>query len=79
MMQGLHPPDGGLHFWWRMTTPIDQADIVIIGGGVVGCAIFRRLALLGLKPLMLEAGGDILSGASKANSEIRGTITSSAR
>ena len=53
-----------------MAAPIDQAEIVIIGGGVVGCAIFRRLALMGLKPLLLEAGGDILSGASKANSAL---------
>jgi glycerol-3-phosphate dehydrogenase len=48
----------------------DRADVVIIGGGVVGCAIFRRLALAGLKPLLLEAGDDILSGASKGNSAI---------
>jgi glycerol-3-phosphate dehydrogenase len=49
---------------------LDRADVVIIGGGVVGCAIFRRLALGGLKPLLIEAGGDILSGASKGNSAI---------
>jgi glycerol-3-phosphate dehydrogenase len=49
---------------------IDRAGIVIIGGGVVGCAIFRKLALAGLKPLLLEAGRDILSGASKGNSAI---------
>src|SRR5690348_8183905 len=48
----------------------DRADVVIIGGGVVGCAIFRRLALAGLKPLLLEKGDDILSGASKGNSAI---------
>ncbi len=48
----------------------DHADVVIIGGGVVGCAIFRRLALAGLKPLLLERGEDILSGASKGNSAI---------
>jgi glycerol-3-phosphate dehydrogenase len=53
-----------------MTNATDHSEIVIIGGGVVGCAIFRRLAMLGLKPLLLEAGGDILSGASKANSAL---------
>ncbi len=53
-----------------MTTTTDQSEIVIIGGGVVGCAIFRRLAMLGLRPLLLEAGGDILSGASKGNSAL---------
>ena len=49
---------------------IDRSDIVIIGAGVVGCALFRRFALMGLKPLLLEAGGDILSGASKGNSAL---------
>lgn len=51
-------------------TEIDRSDIVIIGAGVVGCALFRRFALMGLKPLLLEAGGDILSGASKGNSAL---------
>jgi glycerol-3-phosphate dehydrogenase len=49
---------------------LDRAEAVIIGGGVVGCAIFRKLSLAGLKPLLLEAGRDILSGASKGNSAI---------
>lgn len=49
---------------------IDRSDIVIIGAGVVGCALFRRFALMGLKPLLLEAGSDILSGASKGNSAL---------
>jgi glycerol-3-phosphate dehydrogenase len=48
----------------------DGARVAIIGGGVVGCAIFRRLAIAGLKPLLLERGADILSGASKGNSAI---------
>jgi glycerol-3-phosphate dehydrogenase len=48
----------------------DGASVAIIGGGVVGCAIFRRLAIAGLKPLLLERGADILSGASKGNSAI---------
>lgn len=45
-------------------------DTIVIGGGVVGCAIMRRLSLHGLKALLLEKGDDILSGASKANSAI---------
>src|SRR3954470_17106945 len=48
----------------------DRADVVIIGGGVVGCAILRRLARAGLKPLLVEAGDDILAGASKGNSAL---------
>ena len=44
--------------------------IAVIGGGVVGCALAREFALAGCAPLLLEKGGDILSGASKANSAI---------
>lgn len=45
-------------------------DVIVIGGGVIGCAVFRRFALMGARTLLLEKGGDILSGASKANSAI---------
>lgn len=45
-------------------------DIAVIGGGVVGLAILRRLALAGLKCVLLEKGADILSGASKGNSAL---------
>lgn len=48
----------------------DLYDIAIIGAGVVGCATARRFALAGARVLVLEAGSDILSGASKANSAI---------
>ncbi|QFH72469.1 NAD(P)/FAD-dependent oxidoreductase [Atlantibacter subterraneus] len=53
-----------------MTQLIEDVDVVVIGGGVVGCAMFRRFTLMGSKVLLLEKGGDILSGASKANSAI---------
>jgi len=43
-------------------------DLAVIGGGVVGCALFRRFALGGLKVVLLERAPDILAGASKANS-----------
>jgi len=51
-------------------TDTNHAQVVIIGGGVVGCALFRRLSLGGLRPVLLEAGSDILSGASKGNSAL---------
>lgn len=60
----------------RATRPPETASnrhlyqVVIIGGGVVGCAVLRALSLAGLKPMMLEQGPDILSGASKANSAL---------
>ncbi|WP_236638382.1 NAD(P)/FAD-dependent oxidoreductase [Mangrovicoccus ximenensis] len=47
-----------------------EADVAIIGAGVVGCAMARRFALEGATVAVLEAGSDILSGASKANSAI---------
>jgi glycerol-3-phosphate dehydrogenase len=49
---------------------IANSRAVIIGGGVVGCAIFRRLAMAGLEPLLVEAAADILDGASKGNSAL---------
>lgn len=45
-------------------------DAAIVGGGVVGCAIARRLTLDGVRVVLLERGPDILQGASKANSAI---------
>jgi glycerol-3-phosphate dehydrogenase len=45
-------------------------DVAVIGGGVVGCATARRLALEGAKVVLIEAARDILAGASKANSAI---------
>lgn len=53
-----------------MTELNENVDVVVIGGGVVGCAVFRRFTLMGARTLLLEKGGDILSGASKANSAI---------
>jgi glycerol-3-phosphate dehydrogenase len=45
-------------------------DVVIIGAGVVGCAVARRLALGGATTLVVEKASDILDGASKGNSAI---------
>jgi len=45
-------------------------DVVIIGAGIVGCAIARRFTLEGAKVAIIEKGTDILDGASKANSAI---------
>jgi len=45
-------------------------DIVIIGAGVVGCAMARRFSIEGASVLIIEKAADILDGASKANSAI---------
>ena len=48
----------------------DNFDVIIVGAGVVGCAVARRFALGGAKVCVLEKALDILDGASKANSAI---------
>ncbi|NLF62141.1 MAG: NAD(P)/FAD-dependent oxidoreductase [Lentisphaerae bacterium] len=45
-------------------------DIVIIGGGVIGCAIARELKRWRLKVALCERSDDVGAGASKANSAI---------
>lgn len=45
-------------------------DVVIIGGGVVGCATAREIARYNLKTVLLEKTADICNGQSKANTAI---------
>ena len=45
-------------------------DVVIVGAGVVGCAIARELSRFQWKVLVLDEGNDVATGASKANSGI---------
>ena len=47
-----------------------QADVVVIGGGVVGCAIARELSRYSLSVVLLESAPDVAMGTSKANSGI---------
>jgi glycerol-3-phosphate dehydrogenase len=47
-----------------------NTDVVIIGGGVVGCSIARQLSAYELKTVLLEKEEDVCSGTSKANSAI---------
>ena len=48
----------------------NEYDVVVIGAGVVGSATARELARFDLKIVVLEAGLDIASGATRANSGI---------
>lgn len=48
----------------------DIFDVVVIGAGVVGCAMARRFTLEGARVALVEKARDILDGASKANSAI---------
>lgn len=45
-------------------------DVIVIGAGVVGCAVARELSRYNLNVAVLEAGSDVAEGASKANSAI---------
>ena len=47
-----------------------QNDVIVIGAGVVGCAVARSLSRYNLNVTVLEAGSDVAEGASKANSAI---------
>lgn len=47
-----------------------QADVVVIGGGVVGCAIARELSRYSVSVVLLEKAPDVAMGTSKANSGI---------
>ena len=49
---------------------VGRFDAVIVGAGVIGCAIARRLCLAGARVAVLERAVDILDGASKGNSAI---------
>ena len=46
------------------------SDILIVGGGVVGCAVARALSKRRASVTVLERGCDVAEGASKANSGI---------
>ena len=45
-------------------------DVIIIGGGVVGCSIARWLSQYELNIALLERSSDVCEGTSKANSGI---------
>lgn len=49
---------------------MDHIDCIVVGAGVVGLAIARRLARAGREVIVLEAGADIGTGTSSRNSEV---------
>ena len=53
-----------------MPLETQHVDILVIGGGVVGCAILRELSRYNASVALLERSPDICEGTSKANSAI---------
>ncbi len=49
---------------------MEKRDVIVIGGGVVGCAVARELSAYDLDILLLEKEEDVCSGTTKANSAI---------
>ncbi|MBQ7796768.1 MAG: NAD(P)/FAD-dependent oxidoreductase [Lachnospiraceae bacterium] len=47
-----------------------KSDVLIIGGGVIGCSIARELSKYQCRTILLEKDEDVCSGTSKANSAI---------
>src|SRR3989441_2897873 len=53
-----------------MEKKIRHIDVLVIGGGVVGCAILRELSRYDVTVALLEGNPDICDGTSKSNSAI---------
>ena len=51
-------------------TPAVDTDVVVVGGGVVGCAVARLLSHQRLRVAIVEAKADVGAGTSKANTAI---------
>ncbi|MEU8519860.1 FAD-dependent oxidoreductase [Streptomyces sp. NBC_01216] len=52
------------------SAPGGAYDVVVVGAGVVGCAVARELAGHTLRVALVEASGDVGDGTSKANTAI---------
>lgn len=53
-----------------MVKDIQHVDVLVIGGGVVGCAILRELARYDARVALVERNPDVCEGTSKSNSAI---------
>ena len=53
-----------------MTSDFLEVDTAVIGAGVVGLAVARRLAQAGREVIVLEAGDRFGEGISSRNSEV---------
>jgi L-2-hydroxyglutarate oxidase LhgO len=54
----------------NLSEMMDQIQTVVIGAGVIGLAVARRLALEGQEVLLLESAEAFGTGTSSRNSEV---------
>jgi glycerol-3-phosphate dehydrogenase len=52
------------------TIQVNSYDVAVVGAGVAGCCVARELARYDARIIVLESGGDIACGATRANSGI---------
>lgn len=64
------PPEGRVRTSAAGNGEVYMTDIIVIGGGVTGCAIARELSRRAWKVMVLERASDVCEGTSKANSGI---------
>lgn len=50
--------------WWTMA---DIFDVIVVGGGVVGCAVVWEMTSRGYRCLLLEKNENLISEASSGN------------
>ena len=53
-----------------MKDSVTRTDVIVVGGGGVGCLAARELTKLGARVLVLEAKSDVAAGTTAANSGI---------
>src|SRR4051794_24657744 len=56
-----------------LNSQIETCDVLVIGGGVVGCAVLWELAHYDLRLALCEAENDVGQGISRANTAIAHT------
>ncbi len=47
-----------------------KADVVIIGAGIVGASLARKLSLYNIRVLLIDASSDVATGSTKANTAL---------
>jgi glycerol-3-phosphate dehydrogenase len=61
------PPDEARVAAGRAKGELGKADVVIVGAGVIGCAVARELSRYNLNIIVLERASDICEGTTKGN------------